>query len=114
LHCPENALTLGPWGQIIASPTVCTLCLACEKACPIGAIEVFDGIVYVCDLCDGKPKCVEACTEGAITFVDGKERRPSLAEIKKKTKTMSTSQKRQFYLKTRSGELREKWSRKYA
>lgn len=113
LVCPEGALTLGPSGQIIVSPTVCTLCEVCENACPIGAIEIFDEIVYVCDLCGGAPKCVEACTEGAITFSRG-EKGPSLDAITKETNRMNPGQKREFYLKKLGAALREKWSRKHA
>ena len=113
LKCPEEALSLGSMGQIVVSPTVCNLCGVCEKACPIGAIEIFEGIVYVCDLCGGKPKCVEACTEGAITFARG-ENGPSLDAVKKETKKMTPNQKRKFYLKKLGMVLREKWSRKYA
>jgi len=112
--CPAEALTQGPLGQVIVSPTVCTLCEACEKACPIGAIETFNEIVYVCDLCGGKSKCVEACTEEAITFVKGDKKRPSLAALKDKTKKMSPSQKRQYYVEKQGTKLRQKWSRKHA
>jgi len=114
LNCPEDALTLGSREQVIVSPTVCTLCGACEKACPIGAIEIFDGIVFVCDLCGGSPKCVAACTEGAITHVKVADKRESLAEIKKSTKKMSPSQRRRYYLEWQGMALREKWSRKHA
>jgi carbon-monoxide dehydrogenase iron sulfur subunit len=112
--CPAEALTLGPGGQVIVSPTLCTLCQACEKACPIGAIEIFDEIVYVCDLCGGKPKCVDSCTEGALRFVKEETGRPSLASIKEKTKKMSPGQKRQFYVKMQGDELRKKWILKHA
>jgi Fe-S-cluster-containing hydrogenase component 2 len=114
LNCPEDALSLGSRGQIIVSPTVCNLCGVCEKACPIGVIEIFDGIVYVCDLCGGTPKCVAACTEGAITHIDGVDKRASLAGIKKITKKMNVSQKRRYFLKQQGTALREKWSRKHA
>jgi carbon-monoxide dehydrogenase iron sulfur subunit len=113
LDCPVEALSPGPMGQIIVSPTVCTLCGACEKACPIGAIEIFDGIVYVCDLCGGTPKCVEACTEGALIFAR-EEHGQSLGGIKEETSQMSPNQKRWFYLKKAGISLREKWSRKHA
>lgn len=113
LKCPEKALSLGSAGQIVVSPTVCTLCGVCEKVCPIGAIEIYENIVYVCDLCGGKPKCVEACTEGAITFAEG-EHGPSLDVIKKETNKMSPNQKRLHYLKKLGASLREKWSRKHA
>jgi Fe-S-cluster-containing hydrogenase component 2 len=114
LDCPEQALALGSLGQIVVSPTVCTLCEACEKSCPIGAIAIFDDIVYVCDLCGGEPKCVEACTEGALSFVRGEDKGPSLETIKKETRKMSPNQKRQFYLNRIGASLREKWSRKHA
>jgi carbon-monoxide dehydrogenase iron sulfur subunit len=114
LNCPEDALTLGSRGQVIVSPTVCTLCGACEKACPIGAIEIFDEIVYVCDLCGGVPKCVAACTEGAITYVREADKRASLAEIKKNTKKMNPIQRRRYYLEWQGTAIREKWSRKHA
>jgi carbon-monoxide dehydrogenase iron sulfur subunit len=114
LNCPEDALILGSLGQVIVSPTVCSLCGVCEKACPIGALEIFDGIVYVCDLCGGTPKCVEACTEKAITYQKNAGKRASLSEVKKRTKKMNTSQKRQYFLKGMGTVLRDKWSRKNA
>ena len=88
MHCPEDALVIGSLGQIIVSRTLCTLCGACEKICPIGAIEIFDDIVHVCDLCGGRPKCVEACTEGAITYDENGDH-PSLMSIKKETHKMN-------------------------
>ena len=112
--CPVDALTLGSLGQVIVSPTVCTLCGVCEKACPIGAIELFDGFVYVCDLCGGRTKCVEACTEGAITFTAEKGEELSLAGLKKKTLKMNPSQKRHLYLGMLGEELRKKWRRERA
>lgn len=99
LCCPDEALTIGTLGEVIVSPTLCTLCGACEKACPIGAIEIFNDYVYVCDLCGGRPKCIEVCTEGAITYEVEEEEHPSLAVFKKETKKMNPSQKQYFYLK---------------
>ena len=111
LSCPEDAIKVGSYGQIIVSQTRCTLCGVCEKACPIGAIEMFKEIVFVCDLCGGRPKCVEACTEGAIAYEPGEKEGPSLAAFKKETKKMNPSQKRQLYLKKLGSELREIWRR---
>lgn len=106
MDCPVNALTIGSEGQIVYSPTGCVLCGTCETHCPIGAIEVFNECVYVCDLCGGRPKCVEACTEGAITYdPDGDV---SLEGLEKPEK-MSPDQKRHNYIRTQGEELRRTW-----
>ncbi len=112
LACPDDALSLGDYGEVVVSPTVCTLCGACEESCPIGAITLFRGIVYVCDLCGGDPKCVRACTEGAIAWERGKP--PSLAETENQTRDMNPQEKRQLYLSRRGEELRKRWKRKHA
>lgn len=114
LCCPEDALTIGSLGQIICSPTVCNLCGACEKACPIGAVEIFNDLVYVCDLCGGNPKCVEACTEGAITFKCEKREGPSLSHIKEETLKIKPGLKRKFYIHKKGEKLREEWRKELA
>lgn len=114
LKCPENALTLGPQGEVICSPTVCNLCGVCEKACPIGAIEIFGDFVFVCDLCGGDPKCLAACTEGALRFEPQERDRTSLAEIKQETQGQSPVQKREFFLRRQGRKLRENWEKRNA
>jgi len=108
LGCPEKALSLGSLGQVISSPTLCLLCGTCEKGCPIGALEIFDGFVYVCDLCGGKPKCVEACTEKAIFLIDEKGK-ASLADIKSEAAGMNPSHKRRLYISKLGKDIRRKW-----
>ncbi len=114
LKCPENALALGSHGQVIASPTVCTLCGACEINCPIGAIELFNGIVYVCDLCGGDPKCVEACTENAIIWEMAETEKVSLAEIKKESMKLSPGEKRHLFISKQGEALRKAWRKTHA
>lgn len=111
MKCPENALTIGKFGEVIVSPTMCILCGTCEKNCPIGALEIFNEIVYVCDLCGGNPKCVKACTEGAITWDKDVSEQISLEELKKQTKKMNPSQKRYFCINKLGSEVRKKWRR---
>ena len=112
--CHENAITTGSLGEVVVSQTLCTLCGVCEKACPIGAIEIFNDFVYVCDLCGGRPRCIEACTEGAINYETKEEKHQSLAIFKKKKNKMNPSQKQYFYLRKLGFEERKKWRKKRA
>ncbi len=114
LRCPEDAISVGPHGQMVVSQTRCTLCGVCEKACPIGAIEIFNDIVYVCDLCGGRPQCVDACTEEAILFEPGEKEGPTLEAISKDTRKMNPSQKRNHYIQKLSTHIRKDWKRKNA
>lgn len=114
LRCPEDAITEGSFGELVVSPTLCTLCGVCEKACPIGAIEIFNDIVYVCDLCGGRPQCVEACTEGAITFESDRRKYLSLEAFKKGTGRMNPSQKQKSYLMKKGSSIRKRWRRQNA
>lgn len=114
LNCPEDALRLGKQGQVVVSPTLCTSCGVCEKACPIGTIEVFNKIVYVCDLCGGEPKCVEACTEGAIAFDPDIVELISLEDIKKETVEMNPSQKRHFFIQRIASKIRKRIEKAHA
>jgi len=102
MECPQNALSIGSLGEVIVSSDLCTACGACEQACPIGAAEIFHDTVHVCDLCGGKPSCVEACTEGAISFEPEMTEHVSLAEIEKGTAGMSPGMKRYAYIRKRT------------
>ncbi|MBW1731598.1 MAG: 4Fe-4S dicluster domain-containing protein [Deltaproteobacteria bacterium] len=107
--CPEHAIEVGPLGQIIISPTLCVSCGTCETLCPIGAIELYEDIPYVCDLCGGDPRCVKACTLGAIYYEPDAHGQISLRSFKAKTKKMSPGQKRLIFALESSRPLREKW-----
>ncbi|RJR41034.1 MAG: hypothetical protein C4576_18840 [Desulfobacteraceae bacterium] len=39
------------------------------EKCPFGALPVFQGEAFHCDLCGGKPSCARACTTGALRIV---------------------------------------------
>jgi len=109
LACPEEALTLGPLGQVVVSPTLCVECGACTRSCPIGAIEPVDGIAYVCDLCGGQPRCVEACTQGAIGFAPGEGGTTALAPFKEGSQQMGPSHKRAIFVRALGLSLRDTW-----
>ncbi len=70
--CPRDALTQSEeTGIIKVDEDKCNGCGWCIEACDYGAIMLHPDkkVVFVCDLCDGKPKCVEWCPEEAIDYV---------------------------------------------
>jgi len=70
--CPRDALTQsGETGVIIVDEDKCNGCGWCIEACDYGAIMLHPEkkVVFVCDLCEGKPKCVEWCPEESLTLV---------------------------------------------
>ena len=111
MDCPADAIRVGQDGQIIVTPTLCTLCEKCEENCPIGAIEIFNDIVFVCDLCGGSPKCVVACTENAIDYKPDKKMGISLEKVKEETETMNPSEKRVHFAKKMGKKLRTDWGK---
>ncbi|HTZ39004.1 MAG TPA: 4Fe-4S dicluster domain-containing protein [Syntrophales bacterium] len=70
--CPEDAIVLAPGtGARVVNLEKCTGCKDCLKACPWEMIS-FDteaNKATKCHLCGGKPKCVEACPAGALSYV---------------------------------------------
>lgn len=109
LECPVNAITVGSLGEIVVAPTICNLCGSCKKQCPIGAIDQHNDLIYVCDLCGGRPKCVDMCTEQAIVFAVQSKERGSLARFKESTQKMNTNEKRSYYIETLGREVRKTW-----
>ncbi len=112
MDCPVDAMTIGKLGEVIVAPTICTLCGSCVRRCPIGAIEEYEKMIYVCDLCGGRPKCVDACTEGAIAFSPHSKSRISLANAKADTEEMNTSERRRYHIENLGKEVREAWRRR--
>ncbi len=67
--CPEEALSFSD-GIIVFDKEKCTECEECVDACPQNAVA-FDsetGHIHICDLCGGKPLCIEWCPEDAISL----------------------------------------------
>lgn len=108
--CPEHAIDIGPLGQVIVSPTLCTVCGTCEIMCPIGAIEIYEEIPLVCDLCGGDPSCVRACTLDAVRFDAGAVEEVSLKKFKKNSRNIGPEQKRVRFARSVCRGLREKWT----
>ena len=107
--CPEEAIQVDSLGQVIVSPTLCTACGTCEILCPIGAIELFEEIPLVCDLCGGDPRCVKACTLDAIHYDPEVTGAISLKDFKKSSRGLNPEEKRLRYVIALSQELRDRW-----
>jgi len=107
--CPREAISITDRGSIEISPTLCDLCGACETLCPIGAIQIYNDVPHVCDLCGGAPKCVDACEMDAILYDPDIKQTISLDGFKKKTKKMTPAEKRHAYAQQESQQLRENW-----
>jgi len=108
-RCPQKAISITDRGSIEVSPTLCDLCGACEKLCPIGAIEIYNDIPQVCDLCGGSPHCIEACEMDAITLNVELTQSISLAAQKKNTAKMAPPLKRYTYAHQKGQTLRDNW-----
>ena len=111
LRCPEDAISVGPLGQVVVSQTACTLCGACETNCPVGAVEIHRGVVYVCDLCGGRPACVAACTEGAILFDPDAVETVSLKSYKKESRGLNPAEKRSRFIEREGRAVRRRWEK---
>ena len=74
--CPERALSQSETtGLLIIDDSKCKGCDWCVQACDHGGITIHadTGKAIACNLCEGEPKCVEACPEEALEIVDSDE-----------------------------------------
>ncbi|MFQ6094675.1 MAG: 4Fe-4S dicluster domain-containing protein [Candidatus Bathyarchaeia archaeon] len=65
--CPVEALSIDKETEaVIVDKEKCTACGVCVDACPgkVPYIHPTENYAVICDLCGGKPRCVEVCTEG--------------------------------------------------
>jgi anaerobic carbon-monoxide dehydrogenase iron sulfur subunit len=74
--CPERALSQSETtGLLLIDETKCKGCDWCVQACEHGGITIHSdtGKAIACNLCEGEPKCVEACPEEALEIVESDE-----------------------------------------
>jgi Fe-S-cluster-containing dehydrogenase component len=76
--CPADALIKRDDGPVILNQNICTLCKACESACPYQVIYIneIENLVEKCNLCVHRvdkglePFCVICCEGQALHFGD--------------------------------------------
>jgi Fe-S-cluster-containing dehydrogenase component len=70
--CPNDAIIMAPSTNArVVDANKCIGCKMCLKACPweMMSFDSDTNKATKCFLCDGKPKCVEACPAGALSYV---------------------------------------------
>jgi Fe-S-cluster-containing hydrogenase component 2 len=89
--CPTNALDRDNLlGVIQINEELCIGCGECVLACPFGAISIpqAEKFPISCDLCGGKPQCVEYCPMKVLTFISdenlARDKRKKVAECESK------------------------------
>jgi len=69
--CPKGALSQSSETGIVTVDTgKCDGCGWCISACQYGAVTMHPdtGKAIVCDTCEGEPKCIQWCPEGALSL----------------------------------------------
>jgi Fe-S-cluster-containing hydrogenase component 2 len=81
VSCPTDALSYDAAAEVVRlDASACVQCGACYEACPhTGAIAPHPGtrMPMQCDLCDGQPRCAEACPTGCLAWVEGSSFSPA-------------------------------------
>jgi Fe-S-cluster-containing dehydrogenase component len=74
--CPNDAIVVKPpTNARVVDPKKCIGCMMCQKACPWEMLS-FDSEknrATKCFLCDGKPKCVDACPASSLSYADWRD-----------------------------------------
>jgi Fe-S-cluster-containing dehydrogenase component len=70
--CPNDAIVVKPpTNARVVDPNKCVGCKMCQRACPweMMSFDSDTNKATKCFLCDGNPKCVEACPAGALSYI---------------------------------------------
>jgi Fe-S-cluster-containing hydrogenase component 2 len=78
--CSFGALNRSENGVIQVDDEKCTGCGVCVDSCLFQAIHFDDrSNLLICDLCGGKPSCVDKCPTTALRYIEGgKDEHPEM------------------------------------
>jgi Fe-S-cluster-containing dehydrogenase component len=74
--CPNDAIVvIPPVNARVVDAKKCIGCRMCQKACPwdMMSFDTDTNKATKCFLCNGKPKCVEACPAEALTYTSWRD-----------------------------------------
>lgn len=74
--CPTGAISKSKDDGIVRiNEAMCIGCGLCTLACPYGGVNYdFDKHkAFKCDLCDGEPKCIDACPLGLLSLLKSRD-----------------------------------------
>ena len=99
--CPERAIVQSEVNSLlIIDDKKCKGCDWCVQACDHGGITIHadTGKAIACNLCEGQPKCKEACPEEALDIVESDEEadkrfNDALAQLPTQTEQLMTTVK---------------------
>jgi carbon-monoxide dehydrogenase iron sulfur subunit len=79
-NCPTKALERNMEGLVFVDEKKCVGCKKCLDMCPIGAIKLHPerNTPLICNLCGGKPLCVQKCPTKALTYIETEADKPKL------------------------------------
>ena len=71
--CPAVALSRDAEGVVAADWQLCTGCGLCVQTCRYGAVKMHEGRPLICNMCEGRPQCVERCPTVALEHIEAPE-----------------------------------------
>jgi Flp pilus assembly CpaF family ATPase/NAD-dependent dihydropyrimidine dehydrogenase PreA subunit len=79
--CPKGAFIEVLRGVYAMDRCLCDGCGTCAEKCPWNAIEIVDGKAVKCDMCIGKPKCVQVCPLNCLGLEETEEEKEKIKSI---------------------------------
>jgi Fe-S-cluster-containing hydrogenase component 2 len=79
-NCPTKALKRNVKGLVFVDEKKCVGCKKCSETCIVGAIKLHPEkrTPIICNLCNGRPVCVQKCPTKALAYIETEAHQPKL------------------------------------